>query len=128
VGGLGAERRRLVLYVSGLPFASVDWVMSLEPRWYPTIYGMLFIVGQALWCVSSIMALIGSPIGNLSRSCEAFVCPGPGEFSAGLRDALGISGILAVPDHLGRNLSEEIPWYIRRMQGTGASRTGCSSC
>jgi len=49
----------LVLYGFTVTFASVDWVMSLEPRWYSTIYGMLFIVGQALAALAfSIMALI----------------------------------------------------------------------
>src|SRR6202045_2254661 len=38
----------LVLYGLTVTFASIDWVMSLEPRWYSTIYGLLFMVGQAL--------------------------------------------------------------------------------
>jgi hypothetical protein len=29
-------------------FASIDWVMSLEPLWYSTIYGAIFLVGQGL--------------------------------------------------------------------------------
>ena len=28
--------------------AAVDWVMSLEPHWFSTIYGMLFIVIECL--------------------------------------------------------------------------------
>jgi len=35
----------LVLYVVTATFASVDWVMSLEPRWYSTIFGILFMGG-----------------------------------------------------------------------------------
>ena len=31
-----------------MTFASVDWVMSLEPHWYSTIYGILIIGGQVL--------------------------------------------------------------------------------
>ena len=38
----------LVLYVLTATFASVDWVMSLEPHWFSTIYGILVIVGQLL--------------------------------------------------------------------------------
>jgi hypothetical protein len=43
LSGLG-----LVLYVSTMTFASVDWVMSLEPHWFSTIYGVHFVVGQVL--------------------------------------------------------------------------------
>jgi hypothetical protein len=28
--------------------AAFDWVMSIEPHWYSTIYGLLFVVGQGL--------------------------------------------------------------------------------
>ena len=34
----------LVLYAITLFFASVDWVMSLDPHWFSTIYGILFMV------------------------------------------------------------------------------------
>ena len=49
----------LVLYGFTVTFASVDWVMSLEPRWYSTIYGLLFMVGQALAAMAfSITVLV----------------------------------------------------------------------
>jgi len=38
----------LVVYGLTITFASVDWVMSLEPRWYSTIYGLLFVVVEVL--------------------------------------------------------------------------------
>jgi hypothetical protein len=38
----------LVLFVLTATLAGVDWMMSLEPDWYSTIYGMHFIVGAAL--------------------------------------------------------------------------------
>ena len=42
------SRGGLLLYGLTMTFASVDWVMSLEPHWYSTIYGILFIGGQVL--------------------------------------------------------------------------------
>lgn len=42
----------LLLYGLTATFASVDWVMSLEPHWFSTIYGLLFIVGQGLTTLS----------------------------------------------------------------------------
>src|SRR5262249_19169640 len=36
----------LLLYGATVTFSSIDWVMSLDPHWYSTIYGILFIGGQ----------------------------------------------------------------------------------
>ena len=38
----------LVLYGFTITFASVDWVMSLNPNWYSTIYPPLFATSQVL--------------------------------------------------------------------------------
>ena len=38
----------LVLYGLTITFASVDWVMSINPHWYSTIFGFLFMGGQGL--------------------------------------------------------------------------------
>ena len=38
----------LVVYGFTITFASFDWVMSLEPHWFSTIYGVLIMGGQGL--------------------------------------------------------------------------------
>ena len=38
----------LVLIVLMLTFASIDWMMSTEPKWNSTVYGITFVVGCAL--------------------------------------------------------------------------------
>lgn len=38
----------LVVFMLTVTFAGVDWMMSLEPEWYSTIYGMLVVVGAVL--------------------------------------------------------------------------------
>ena len=42
----------IVLYFLTLTFASVDWGMSLEPEWFSTIYGALYIVSQGLTVIA----------------------------------------------------------------------------
>jgi hypothetical protein len=110
----------LVIYGFTVTFAGIDWVMSLEPRWYSTIYGMLFMVGQALAALAfSITMLIwlsereplsrvvtASQFGDLGSFLLAFVM---------LWAYLEFSQFLII---WGGNLTSEIPWYIRRMQGT----------
>jgi hypothetical protein len=43
VSGIG-----ILLYALTLTGAAVDWGMSLDPHWYSTIYGMIFMIGEAL--------------------------------------------------------------------------------
>jgi hypothetical protein len=38
----------ILLWAWSLTGASVDWGMSLDPHWYSTIYGMIFMIGEAL--------------------------------------------------------------------------------
>ena len=43
-----------VLFFITMTFAFTDWVMSLQPHWFSTIYGVWFVVGSGL----STMALV----------------------------------------------------------------------
>src|SRR5260370_41775958 len=36
----------IILYTLTISFAAIDWVMSLNPSWVSTIYGLLFVAGQ----------------------------------------------------------------------------------
>lgn len=38
----------LVLYTVSLGIAATDWIMSLTPRWYSSVFGLEIAVGQAL--------------------------------------------------------------------------------
>jgi len=46
----------LVLLIFAVTFASVDWFMSLEPEWYSTIYGFIFVAGWALSALAFTIA------------------------------------------------------------------------
>jgi hypothetical protein len=110
----------LVLYGFTVTFAGIDWVMSLEPRWYSTIYGMLFMVGQALAAMAfSVTMLIWlserEPLSRVVRASHF------GDLGSFLLTFVMLWAYLEFSQFLiiwGGNLSEEIPWYIRRMQGT----------
>ncbi len=48
----------LLAYGLTITFAAFDWFMSLEPHWFSTIYGVLFMGGQALAAMAfSILVL-----------------------------------------------------------------------
>lgn len=38
----------VVLYCLTATFAAVDWLMGLDPKWFSSIFGLIFIVGQGL--------------------------------------------------------------------------------
>ncbi len=48
----------IVLYVFTVSFAAVDWVMSLSPQWSSTIYGFLFVAGQAVSAMSLTIIVV----------------------------------------------------------------------
>ena len=38
----------LILYAFTISFAAIDWVMSLDPSWISTIFGLIIIIGEML--------------------------------------------------------------------------------
>src|SRR5439155_4448359 len=48
----------LVAYGLTITFASFDWLMSLDPRWYSTIYGVLIMGGQGLSAMAFLIAVL----------------------------------------------------------------------
>jgi hypothetical protein len=48
----------LLIYVITMTFASVDWIMSLDPHWYSTIFGLIFVVSQGLAAFSLVIAVL----------------------------------------------------------------------
>jgi hypothetical protein len=102
----------IVLYVLTMTFASVDWIMSLEPHWFSTIYGALLVAGQGLGAFAAAITallLLGRPgrpvLHDLGKLLLAFVM---------VWAYFSFSQFLII---WAGNLPEETPWYIRRMQG-----------
>ena len=99
--------------------AAVDWVMSLEPHWYSTIYGLLFIVISALAAFSFTLfvlrmlsdyppvkdSVLPTHYNDLGNILLAFLM---------LWAYLSFSQLLII---WAGNLKEEIPWYMQRAFG-----------
>ena len=109
----------LVLLGFTITFSAVDWAMSLNPHWYSTIYGILFMVGQTLSAMALVIVLLvrlrdESPFKaalrppvfhDLGKLLFAFVM---------LWAYVNLSQFLIV---WSGNLPEEIPWYVQRLHG-----------
>jgi len=48
----------ILLFVLVGTFCSVDWVMSLTPDWFSSIYGLLWVASQALSTIALMLALL----------------------------------------------------------------------
>jgi len=48
----------IILYVFAMTFAAIDWSMSLSPHWASTIYGFLFVAGQAISAMSLMIIIV----------------------------------------------------------------------
>lgn len=48
----------LILYMLTATFAVFDWMMSLQPYWFSSIYGVIYIVGAGIATVS-LMIIVG---------------------------------------------------------------------
>jgi hypothetical protein len=109
----------LVLYALTTTFTSIDWVMSLEPHWYSTMYGVLFIIGQALGALAlATVAVVrvsgldpvsgflgGRHLHDLGKMMFAFTM---------LWAYVSFSQYLIV---WSGNIPEEITWYLARFRG-----------
>lgn len=120
---LATRMRRLsaigiILYMLTATFAGYDWLMSLEPEWFSSIYGLLFIAGQALAALSlSIISLrlIAQQQGTTQQWLKSF--NDYGNFLLGfvlIWAYFGYSQFLII---WSADLPEEGIWYYHRTQG-----------
>jgi hypothetical protein len=107
------------VFVLTVTFASVDWAMSLNPEWFSTIYGLLFVGAWALSALAFVIAVMAflvrrEPLSrvvrpnhfqDLGKLMLAFVM---------LWAYFSFSQFLIV---WSGNLPEEIQWYLPRVRG-----------
>jgi len=108
----------MLLYAITATFAAYDWMMSLEPEWFSSIYGLLFIAGQALAALA--LAIIGlRHLSNANENPAAWVDQfnDLGNFLLGF---VMIWAYFAFSQFLiiwSANIPEEALWYYHRSQG-----------
>ena len=108
----------LLAYVLTMSLAAIDWLMSLDPHWYSTIFGFIIVAGQALCALSFSVAILAmlaesAPLSavlraghfhDLGKLMLAFVM---------LWAYFSFSQFLII---WAGNLPEEIPFYIERLR------------
>lgn len=109
----------LIFFGFSITFMSIDWILSINPHWFSTMFGLLFIAGEGLSALAFLICLLvilGSrpplsdvlthrhlhDIGNLLLT---FVM---------VWAYFSFSQLLVI---WSGNLPEEIPWYVNRFGG-----------
>lgn len=109
----------VVVYAITLTAIAIYCVMSLDPTWYSSVYGLQFLVGQGYGVLALVVLTLiglskGEPIKTILRTteqhdlgklCFAFVM---------LNMYLAFAQFLII---WSGNLPEEIPWYLDRIRG-----------
>ncbi|HJQ39843.1 MAG TPA: hypothetical protein VKB93_22095 [Thermoanaerobaculia bacterium] len=109
----------LLLIVLTLTFASVDWVMSLEPKWYSSMFGISFTVEAGL----SAFAFVTFFLVLLSGNAAMRDILKPSHFRDLGNLMLAFTMLWAYTNFSQflliwyGNIKEETPYYLKRMHG-----------
>jgi hypothetical protein len=108
-----------ILYMLTVTFAAFDWMMSLEPEWFSSIYGVIFIAGQAVATIAFALILLAAlarrePLANW-LSVDVF-----NDLGNFLLAFISFWAYVSFSQYLiiwSANLPETVTWYIRRTEG-----------
>lgn len=106
----------VLIYALTITFASWDWTMSLDPLWFSSMWGPLFLVGQALTTLAFLSIVLtwlshGAPFHGLIRE-KHFHSVGNLTFAFVILWAyMSFAQFLII---WSGNLPEEIAWYLKR--------------
>lgn len=109
----------LVLYVLTISFASMDWLMSVDPHWYSTIYGVWLLGGHGVAALAFLILVAGflgrrAPLAGVIRKVHfhdwgklllAFTL---------LWTYFSLSQFLII---WSGDIPEEVLWYAHRLHG-----------
>ena len=109
----------MVLLIFTVTFAAVDWYMSLEPEWFSTIYGLLFVAAWTLSALAFTIAVMAalSPIEPLNQIVATLHFHDLGKLLLAL---VMLWAYFAFSQFLiiwSGNLPEEIVYYLPRIKG-----------
>jgi hypothetical protein len=109
----------MVVFTFVTTFAFIDWIMSLEPHWFSTMYGIMFLIGQVLESFAFTIALV--IVLSVREPLRRYVTPQHLHDLGNMMFAFMVLwAYLSFSQFLitwSGNLPNEIPWYLRRMHG-----------
>ncbi len=109
----------LVIYCLVVSFAVVDWLMTLDPHWFSTMWGLLFVAGWALscFCFSVIILAYLSDKAPLNRVLGKRHFHDIGKLMLALTMVWAYFNFSQFLIIYSGNIPEETVWYLARTRG-----------
>ena len=109
----------LILYAFAISFAVIDWVMSLNPSWFSTMYGLIFVAGELIAALA--FTIIIERILYNCRPMSILLRPSyvhdHGKYMLAFTMVWAYFSFSQWLIIWAGNLPEEITWYYRRLHG-----------
>jgi hypothetical protein len=109
----------IVFFVLTVTFAAVDWVMTLDPHWYSTMWGLLFVAGWALSTFSFSVVILAwlSDREPMNRIVGKRHFHDIGKLMLAFTMVWAYFNFSQYLIIWSGNLPEETKWYLPRIQG-----------
>ncbi len=109
----------LILYAFTISFAAIDWIMSIDPSWISTIYGLLILIGELLsaMCFAVVVERILVNYKPMSELLKPSFVHDHGKW---MLTFIMVWAYFSFSQWLiiwAGNLPDEITWYMRRLNG-----------
>lgn len=109
----------LIFWGFSVTFMAIDWVMSLSPHWFSTMFGLLFIAGQGLSAMSFLITVLVF-LSSFRPMSEVLTARHLHDLGKLLLANVMVWAYFSFSQFLiiwAGNLPDEIPWYIERLKG-----------
>jgi hypothetical protein len=109
----------LIFWGFAVTFMSIDWVMSLDPHWFSTMFGLLFIAGQGLSSMAFLITVLVM-LSYLRPMSEVLTHRHLHDIGKLLLANVMVWAYFSFSQFLiiwAGNLPDEIPWYMERLKG-----------
>ena len=115
----------LILYGFTVSFAAIDWVMSLDPSWISTIFGLVILIGQVLsaMCFAVVVERILFNYKPMSEMLKPDFVHDHGKWMLAFTMVWAYFNFSQWLIIWAGNLPTEITFYLRRLNG-GWGRIG----
>jgi len=109
----------LVLYAFTMGFASIDWLMSMDPSWISTMYGLIILIGQLLSAMAMVV-VIEAILAKYRPMTEMLKPSYVHDHGKWMLAFIMVHAYFSFSQWLiiwAGNLPDEITWYMRRIHG-----------
>jgi hypothetical protein len=109
----------LIFWALTVTFMSIDWVLSIDPKWFSTMFGLLFIASQGLTSMAFLIAIMVF-LSKRKPMSEVLTPAHLHDLGKLLLALVMVWAYFSFSQFLiiwAGNLPEEIPWYMTRLNG-----------